>query len=260
MSTVRSFGMLLSGLVLTAGLAFAQAPAPTEPVAEPAKAPAAVEPAKAPPAEPAKTPTAEPVAEPAKTPAAEPAKAPASELKIGTTLENLEVALAGETNAQARYLAFAAKADEEKFLQVGRLFRAAAKSEEIHAAHHAKIITELGGKPNAVPAKAEVKSTKENLEAALAGETQEFEKMYPAFIEKAKEEKKDKAMKTFMGANSAEKDHAKFFQDAIKDLDAMKELKHEYLVCQVCGHTTANMDIKKCPVCDAPRTKFEAIK
>ncbi|MFZ2958947.1 MAG: ferritin family protein [Candidatus Ozemobacteraceae bacterium] len=139
------------------------------------------------------------------------------------------------------------------------MFRAAT-AERIHASHHLEAIIELGTWPGGVETILDVKSTKENLEAALAGETHEFEKMYPAFIEKAKEEKKDMAMKTFMGANAAEKDHAKFFQDAIKNPETMKELKHEYLVCLVCGHTTANMAIKKCPICDSPRTKFELVK
>ena len=52
-----------------------------------------------------------------------------------STLDNLQAAFNGESNANARYLAFAKKADEEGYGQVASLFRAAARAEEIHAAN-----------------------------------------------------------------------------------------------------------------------------
>ena len=61
-----------------------------------------------------------------------------------TTLENLQAAFNGESNAHARYLAFADKADQEGYGEVGSLFRAAAKAEEVHAANHAVVIKKLG--------------------------------------------------------------------------------------------------------------------
>ncbi|MFZ2958946.1 MAG: hypothetical protein WA705_18825 [Candidatus Ozemobacteraceae bacterium] len=115
---IRSFGMLLSGFVLTGSLAFAQPMAHADPVAEPAKDLIAA-PAKDSAAKPVKVPVAEPANEPAKTSVAEPAHALVTEFKAGTTLENLHVAYVGEMNANARYSAFAEKADKENYLQVG---------------------------------------------------------------------------------------------------------------------------------------------
>ena len=41
-----------------------------------------------------------------------------------STMDNLKEAFAGESQANRKYLAFAAKADEEGYAQVARLFRA----------------------------------------------------------------------------------------------------------------------------------------
>nr|WP_217909465.1 rubrerythrin family protein [Desulfosediminicola flagellatus] len=103
----------------------------------------------------------------------------------GKTLDNLQAAYDGESNANAKYLAFAAKADEEGYGEVASLFRAAAKAEQIHMASHAKVIQEMGAVPIAKIKEAQVLTTKENLQAAIEGETYEKTMMYPEFISAA---------------------------------------------------------------------------
>ena len=66
------------------------------------------------------------------------------------TLTNLQAAYAGESNIAIKYTAFAIKAEVDGYLRVADLFRAAVRAEQVHATHHAKIITRLGGKPFAV--------------------------------------------------------------------------------------------------------------
>src|ERR1035441_8687898 len=61
------------------------------------------------------------------------------------TLNNLQTAFNGESNAHVRYVAFADKADKEGYGEVASLFRAAAKAEEVHAANHAAVIKKMGG-------------------------------------------------------------------------------------------------------------------
>lgn len=177
-----------------------------------------------------------------------------------TTLENLQAAFNVKSNAKVRYEAFAAKADEEGYKSVAALFRATSMSQEILAQKHAAVIKKLGAVPKAEIAKPEVKSSKENLEAALKDETEERDKMYPAFIKQAQQEKNSSAIRTFKGALAAEIEHAKFYKQAIAELNAWKNHGKEFLVCEVCGYTTMNMQLKKCPVCAAPRSKFELIK
>ena len=185
----------------------------------------------------------------------------AAEAAGKTTLDNLQAAFNGESNAKAKYEAFAVKADEEGFKSVASLFRAASASEAIHAKKHAAAIKKLAAEPKATVGKPEVKSTKENLEAALSGETYEKETMYPEFIKLAETEKNKDALMSFKGAMAAEVEHAKLYKQALSELDAWKPAGKEFMVCQVCGYTLlSNPALLKCPVCSAPKEKFAIIK
>lgn len=184
----------------------------------------------------------------------------AAEQLAGTTLENLQAAFNGESNAKARYEAFAVKADAEGYKSVASLYRAASKSEGIHAAKHAEMIKKAGADPKATIEKTDVKSTKENLEASIKGETYEKESMYPAFIKKAEADKNSGAVQTFKGAMAAEVEHAKLYSQALKELDSWKDGGKEFLVCQICGFTTMDKNLKQCPVCSAPKSKFDTVK
>ena len=84
------------------------------------------------------------------------------------TEENLKAAFAGESQAHMKYLVFADKAEQEGKLNTARLFKAIAYAEQVHATNHLKA---LGN----------VKSTSENLDTAIGGETFEVEEMYPAY-------------------------------------------------------------------------------
>lgn len=160
------------------------------------------------------------------------------------TGKNLKDAFAGESQANRKYLAFAQKAEEEGYTQVAKLFKAAAEAETVHALNHIKIA-------------GEVKSTMENLAAAVNGETFEFQKMYPDYIAAAKEEGNKQATWSFDVANKVEQVHAKLYQKAIDALKSKKALeKVDYYVCGVCGNTVEGEAPEKCPICGAPKSKF----
>ena len=184
---------------------------------------------------------------------------PKPEQKVGTTLDNLQAAYDGESNANARYVAFAKKADEEGYGQVASLFRAAARAEEIHAKTHADVITKLGGTPKKDIQKLDVKSTKENLEAALKGEKYEYDVMYPAFIKKAKADGQKDALRSFNYAKTAEGEHAKLYQSALDNLKDWKGGKKDFFVCGVCGYTVTKIDFEKCPSCFSPKDVYEKV-
>ncbi|HAF94901.1 MAG TPA: rubrerythrin [Elusimicrobia bacterium] len=184
---------------------------------------------------------------------------PAAAKPQPTTLENLQKAFEGESNAKARYEAFAAKADMEGYLGVAGLFRAAAFAESLHAAKHAKAIEALGAVPTAAVKAPAVKSTKENLKFAIKGENQEARTMYPGFIKKAESNKNQQAAMSFKGAMATEKSHAKLFSKAAADLNGWKA-KKKFIVCQTCGYTTDDLTIKVCPVCAQPREQFKEIQ
>lgn len=158
------------------------------------------------------------------------------------SLDNLRAAFAGESQANRRYLAFAQKADDEGYPQLARLFRAAAEAETVHAHNHLRVL-------------GEVKTSEENLRVAIQGETNEYQDMYPKFIDEAKKTGDTAAEIVFYQAKAVEEIHARMFSDALKNLDRPKELN--YLVCQVCGNTVEGAAPDQCPICGAPRESFK---
>jgi rubrerythrin len=176
------------------------------------------------------------------------------------TLDNLQAAYQGESNAKARYDAFALKADEEGYKSVAALFRAAAASEALHARKHADAIRKLGAEPRMEAVRPDVKSTKENVEAALKGETDEKDSMYPAFVKQAEADKNKSVALSFMGAMASEASHAKLFAEALANLEQWKAGDKPFTVCMVCGYTVMGKPPASCPICKAPRSKFEAVK
>lgn len=172
-----------------------------------------------------------------------------------STLNNLQTAFNGESNAHARYLAFAKKADEDGFAGAASLFRAAARAEEVHAANHAEVIRGMGAEPKADIKDPELKSTKENLQTALAGEIYERDTMYPKFIKQARADRNSAAVRTFNLAKTAEAEHAKLYKAAGENLDEQKTARTLY-VCTVCGYTTVKMDFAKCPSCFTKKESY----
>lgn len=165
---------------------------------------------------------------------------------MSKTEQFLKEAFAGESQANRKYLAFAAKADQEGLPQVARLFRAAAEAETVHAHSHLRV---LGG----------IKSTKENLQEAVAGETHEFKSMYPEMIEAAKSEGHKQAERTFHFANEVEKIHAQLYQKLLDGLGKPQE-NYPYYICPVCGYTAEKEPPGTCPVCGAKGEMFKKIE
>jgi rubrerythrin len=124
---------------------------------------------------------------------------------------------------------------------VAKLFRAAAEAETVHAHSHLRT---LGG----------IRSTAENLKEAIAGETHEFKKMYPAMIEEAKKEGEKAAERSFNYANEVEQVHANLYQKALDNLGKLAGA--DYYVCSVCGYTCENEPPDRCPVCNAVKKAF----
>jgi rubrerythrin len=178
------------------------------------------------------------------------------------TIENLKAGIKGETTASAKYNAFADKAREEGLDTIAKLFDAASTSESIHAANHTKVLEGLGEKMEEFKPEFEVKTTAENLQAAIDGESHEVATMYPDFIAKANEEKVEKALKSFTWAIDTEKKHKEFYTKALNTLKQKNEngLSFNYVVCPVCGNTyeKATMDTS-CPFCQTASEKFNVI-
>lgn len=164
---------------------------------------------------------------------------------MSKTMENLAEAFAGESQARNKYIAFAKKADEDGLPQVARLFRAAAQAEFIHAQNHFRAMEAI-------------KSTAENLEAAISGESYEVVTMYPPFIEEAAAAGEKRAKTSFQWAFEVEKCHEDLYRQALAGLSEPQGA-YDYYVCPVCGYTHPRSAPEKCPVCGTPGTRFEAV-
>lgn len=176
------------------------------------------------------------------------------------TLNNMQAAFNGESNAHVRYLAFAKQADNEGYGEVASLFRAAARAEEIHAGNHAAVIRGMNAVPLAKIEAPQVKSTRENLQAAINGETYERDTMYPEFLKQARKDGNAPAVKSLNLAKTAEAEHAKLYAAALRDLDRLKGSKNvAFSVCPVCGFTVLDPAFAKCPSCFTPKEKFEKV-
>ncbi len=177
------------------------------------------------------------------------------------TLRNLQTAYDGESNAHARYSAFAVKADSEGLHGAASLFRAAARAEQIHAGNHARVIRQLGAEPAAVIHPPSVRSTLENLDEARTGERYEIDSMYPEFIREAKGHDNTAALRTLAWALEAEKTHARLFSEAIAVLDTGWLIAaRNFYVCAACGYTSETPESERCSTCNLFWEKFEVIR
>ena len=182
-----------------------------------------------------------------------------SQPKPVKTIVNLKAAIKGETTASAKYAAFAVKAKEEGNNNVAKLFEAASKSESLHATNHNKALTKLGEKMEDFKPEFEVKTTAENLQVAIDGESYEVSTMYPQFIVDAKFEKSEDAIKSFSWAFDTEKKHQGFFKTALEALNAggEKSLQSQWFICPVCGNTFNGATVTEtCDFCLTKKDKF----
>jgi len=162
------------------------------------------------------------------------------------TEDFLMEAFAGESQANRKYTAFAAQAEKEGFPQAAKLFRAAAEAEAVHSANHLRALKAI-------------KTTKENLREAIAGETHEFKEMYPDMIAAAKAEGAKDAERSFNYANAVEEYHARLYHDMLEGLEARKE-SYPYFVCPVCGMTVEREAPEKCQVCGVKGSMFKKVE
>ena len=160
------------------------------------------------------------------------------------TEENLKAAFAGESQAHMKYLAFAAKAEQDGYPEVARLFKAISYAEQVHAINHLQQLQGVG-------------TTAENLAGAMGGENFEVTEMYPAYGAVAKLQSEKGAMLSIHYAVEAEKIHEAMYGEA-KALveDGQDRSALPIYICPVCGFTVIGDPPEKCPVSKTPAEKF----
>jgi rubrerythrin len=123
-------------------------------------------------------------------------------MSMSITIKNLESALAGESQAHIKYRYFAKIAREEGYEDVAKHFEHTADQEILHAWGHLELLI---GKP----------STKECLQKAIAGETEEFTHMYPTMLAEAVAEGNEAVAKEAEHQIAESKEHAEQFAQVL---------------------------------------------
>ncbi|HPB32392.1 MAG TPA: rubrerythrin family protein [Candidatus Sumerlaeota bacterium] len=163
------------------------------------------------------------------------------------TTDNLAAAYAGESQAHMKYAIFADVAEKEGMADIARMFKAISYAELVHARNHLRELKKI-------------KTTAENLQTAIGGETYEVDEMYPAFIEVAKLQDEKGAVRSFNFAIQAEKIHAVMYEKARLAAEAGNDfVVGRISICPTCGYTHYEGDMPDfCPVCGVPKDKFVA--
>ena len=161
------------------------------------------------------------------------------------TKDSLKAALAGESQATIKYLAYSAEAAKAGKPNIARLFEAIAYAEQVHATNH---LRELGG----------IGDTVTNLQAAIDGENFEVDEMYAAYLEIAELQNEKGAKRSMRYAVEAEKIHADMYGDAKTAAEAGEDIViGEVHICPKCGFTHIGEPPERCPVCKLKSEKFK---
>jgi rubrerythrin len=145
---------------------------------------------------------------------------------MNQTIKNLAKAFIGESMARNRYTIYAEIAEKENQLVIAEEFLRTANQEKMHAKLNFMLIRKLAEDTNTdlkdftvdtdVPI--DLGKTKENLLAAIAGETHEFTKMYPKFAKTAEEEGYPEIASKFRAIAKAEENHTIRYKELLRTI------------------------------------------
>ena len=172
-------------------------------------------------------------------------------IKGTETEKNLLKSFAGESQARSRYTFFASVAKKEGYEQIAALFLKTAENEKEHAKLWFKELKGIG-------------TTAENLEAAAAGENEEWVDLYPEFAKIADEEGFPEVARTFRMVAKVEAEHEARYLALLERVRAEKVFEREEEIewqCRNCGFVHKGKKAPgKCPACEHPQSYFEAKK
>ncbi len=174
------------------------------------------------------------------------------------TLGNLQTAYSAEIRHYRWYTRFIQQAKTERLIYVADLFKAAARSEQIHADNHARQIRSLGGEPIEPPEESvPERKTYQTLRFALRTEQFECESLYPTMIRTAEVEKLSEVVKELRQTNEVDARQQVLFHEAVQSSGNIPHVA--YLICPGCGYIVTSVKTEQCPVCSAKVVQLEKI-
>ncbi len=185
-------------------------------------------------------------------------------IKGTQTEKNLMITFAGESQARMRYTYFASQAKKEGFEQIAAIFTETADQEKEHAKRMFKFLE--GGMVEVMakyPAGV-IGTTLENLQAAAAGEHEEWAVDYPHFADVAEQEGFHAIAAMYRNISIAEKAHEERYLAFVKNIEVAQVFAKEGEViwqCRNCGFVKAGKEAPEvCPACLHPKAHFEVKK
>ncbi|MDD2300674.1 MAG: rubrerythrin family protein [Petrimonas sp.] len=182
-------------------------------------------------------------------------------IKGTKTEKNLLMTFAGESQARMRYTYFAKVADKEGYKQIAAIFLETAEQEREHAKRMFKYLE--GGMVEitaSFPAGV-IGTTAENLEAAAAGEHEEWTSLYQHCADVALEEGFKEIATMYRMIARAEAIHEeRYLQllERVKTETVFSRDKEIEWMCRNCGYVYIGKSAPKtCPTCLHPQSYFE---
>jgi len=184
-------------------------------------------------------------------------------IKGSKTEQNLLKSFAGESQARNRYTYFASAARKEGFEQIANLFMETAENEKEHAKVFFKLLEGGDLEITAAYPAGKIGSTRENLEAAAAGENMEWTTIYADFAKTARDEGFEDAAVAFEQIAKVEKFHESRYRKLAGNLgngEAFKKKTSAKWHCINCGYVTEGAEApKQCPACKHPQAYYEVL-
>ena len=177
--------------------------------------------------------------------------------QVTATITNLQTAYSAEMKHVLWYERFAKQAQKEGQGELAILFRALARSEQVHVNNAVALLKSK----NIEPATPSIDSippgkAKQYLKMSVSNENVE-ENMYVGFADVAKKEQFSEAEAWFEKALNAEARHGRLLKRAMEMGTNFARLP--YVMCPDCGYIIGSDNIEECPVCKAPKSKFQKI-
>lgn len=184
-------------------------------------------------------------------------------IKGTETEKNLLIAFAGESQARNRYDYFSSLAKKEGFVQIANIFAETAENEKEHAKVFFKYLEGGSLEITAAYPAGQIKDTKSNLEAAAAGEKEEWGKLYPDFAKTAKEEGFLEISRSFEQIAKVEAFHESRYRKLINNLKAREVFEKKHPVewhCINCGYVFKGAKApQECPACRHPQAYYQQL-
>ncbi len=166
---------------------------------------------------------------------------------MSKTIENLQAAFAGESQARNKYTYFAKVARKEGYGYIADIFEETAANEMRHANDHFKMLGGIG-------------DTAANLKAAMEGEDYETESMYPTFAKEAEEEGNMEAAMLFTQIGKVEAEHRERYKRLLEMVQNGTVFSRKEPIkwkCSLCGYKhTGTEPPPKCPACKHPKEYY----